>query len=256
MLAGLVIGRIGLGWAYIINALTFLAPIAVLATLRYRPEPVDGSAPRIHFLESLWEGIHFVRSTPILLATMGLDFLATFFSAASALLPIYARDILHVGAEGFGILSAAPAIGSFITGVLLALLPPIRETGKVLLFAVFFFGVATIGFGLSTTLPLALFFLACTGASDTVSTVIRQTVRQLVTPDRMRGRMIAISMIFFMGGPQLGELEAGVVARFFGAMVSVVSGGILSVLGTAAIALSSPRLRHFRLEQEKDTPSP
>ncbi|MDX1933594.1 MAG: MFS transporter [Capsulimonadales bacterium] len=248
-LAGIVIGRYGIAWAYLINAVTFLAPLTVLATLRYRPARTEETSPPLNFLESLREGIVFMRSTPILLSTMLLDFIATFFSSASALLPIFARDILHVGAEGFGLLSAAPAVGSSITAVTLALLPPIRETGKTLILAVLLFGFATIGFGLSTTFPAALFFLALTGATDTVSTVIRQTVRQLVTPDRMRGRMIAIGMIFFMGGPQLGELEAGVVARWFGAVASVVSGGILSVLGTLTVAANATELRRFRLAE-------
>ena len=252
VLAGLVIGRIGIPYAYLINAATFIPVLLALALLHYRPLPSDDTAPRIGFIDSLQEGIVFVRSTPILMSTMGLDFVATFFSSASALLPIYAKDILHVGAEGYGILAAAPAMGSLVTGVTLTLLPPIKETGRILLWSVLLFGCATIGFGFSRTFPVALFFLALTGITDNVSTVIRLTVRQLVTPDRMRGRMVAISMIFFQGGPQLGELEAGGVAKLFGAMASVVSGGVLSVLATLLIAAQSKTLRNYRLNTERD----
>jgi MFS family permease len=250
MLAGLVIGKAGIGWTYIINAVTFLAPIVVLATLHYRPEKRNDTTPRIGVLESLKEGFAFMRRTPVLLSTMSLDFIATFFSSASSLLPIYAQDILHVGPEGYGILAAAPAIGSFLSGVTIAVLPPIRESGKVMLAAVFFYGLATVLFGVSHIFLLSLLFLGLTGVTDTVSTVIRQTLRQLATPDRMRGRMVAISMIFFMGGPQLGELEAGGVAKLFGAVASVVSGGILSVLGTTWIAATSTSLRNFRMSDE------
>jgi predicted MFS family arabinose efflux permease len=216
--------------------------------MQHRPAPDAEPGPRPS-LESLKEGIAFVRGTPILIAAMGLDFVATFFASASALLPIFAKDILKVGPEGFGLLSSFPAMGSLVTGVTLTLLPPIKRQGLTMLWAVVAYGIATVGFGLATNFWMAAFFLAGTGAADTVSTVIRQTIRQLVTPDRLRGRMVSINMIFFMGGPQLGEMEAGLLAGWIGAVGSVVSGGIACLLATAAIAAKSPFLRNYRLPE-------
>lgn len=250
-MAGVVIGRLGTGWAYIINATTFIAPLIALALLTYRPEPRNPSEERPGFLESLKEGIAFVRSTPILWSTMSLDFVATFFASANSLLPVFARDILHVGAEGYGWLSAAPSVGSLTTAIALNFLPPIKNSGRALLWAVAGFGCATIGFGFVTTFAMAFIFLALTGATDMVSAVLRNTLRQMVTPDRMRGRMVSISMVFFMGGPQLGELEAGAVAKWFGPLFSVVSGGVATVLYTAYVAAAQPHLRRFRMEDHK-----
>ena len=249
-LAGLVIGRFGTGWAYIINAATFLAPLAALALLQYRPEPRSETEQRPKFIEALKEGIAFVRGMPILWSTMLLDFVATFFASANSLLPVFAKDILHVGPQGYGWLSAAPAVGSLTTAITLNFLPPIKNTGKVLLWAVAAFGWATIGFGFAPNFALAFFFLGMTGVTDMVSAVLRHTLRQMVTPDRMRGRMIAISMVFFQGGPQLGELEAGAVAKWLGPVFSVVSGGIATVLFTAYVAARSPYLRQYRMNEE------
>lgn len=247
VLAGVVIGKLGAGWAYLINAISFIAVIFALLTLQHRPEKTDEAATRPGW-DSLKEGINFVVGTPILVSTMVLDFIATFFSSASALLPIFAKDILHVGPEGFGILSAFPAAGSLITGALMTLLPPIKQQGRALLWSVLAYGCATVGFGLSPFFWQSALFLAATGAADTVSTVLRQTIRQTVTPDRLRGRMVAFNMIFFMGGPQLGELEAGLLAKWMGAIGSVVSGGVATLLFAGIVAARSPFLRRWRLE--------
>ena len=180
---------------------------------------------------------------------MLLDFFATFFASATALLPIFAQDILHVGARGYGWLFAAPAVGSFITSV--ALVPAtehIRRRGAIIVWSVVGHGIATIVFGVSRTFWLTFLCLALVGATDTVSTVLRNIIRQLETPDRLRGRMTGINMVFFMGGPQLGELEAGAVANAFGAPFSVISGGIGCVLATAWLAGATPRLRDYKAE--------
>lgn len=258
VLAGYTIQFLGVGAAYVANAASFLAVIGALLLLHYRPPaPGEGeAAPKVSW-ESLKEGIAFVRGTPILVSTMALDFLATFFSSATALLPIFAKDLLKVGAGGYGILAAFPAAGSLAAGSLLALLPPVKEQGRTMVYAVFAYGAATVLFGLAPlagpgpAFVLAAFALAGTGAADTVSTVIRQTIRQTVTPDRLRGRMVSVNMIFFMGGPQLGELEAGLVAKATNAVVSVVSGGVLCLLSSAAVAARSPWLLRYRLEQER-----
>ena len=252
VLAGQVIGRAGIAWAYYLNAASFGAVIIALLLLRFRPD-TTGEAPARPSWESLKEGIAFVRGTPILVTTMTLDFTATFFSSASALLPIFARDILRVGPEGFGLLSAFPAMGSLFAGLCLTFLPPIRKQGLVLLWAVFAYGLATIGFGLAHGFIASALCLAGTGVADTVSTVLRQTVRQTITPDRLRGRMVSVNMIFFMGGPQLGELEAGLVARWTSAVISVVSGGVACVLTAGWVTARSPWLRHYTLPRQDDT---
>jgi len=175
---------------------------------------------------------------------MTLDFAATFFASANQLLPIYAKDILKVGAQGLGVLAAAPATGAVITGLVMARLGTPKKQGLVVIVSVAIFGAATIAFGVSRVLWLSLLMLAIVGAADTVSTILRQTIRQLATPNNLRGRMTSVNMIFFMGGPQLGELEAGALAALFGAPFSVVTGGVGCLLA-AAIAFGGRTLRRY-----------
>jgi MFS family permease len=191
------------------------------------------------------EGLRFVRKTPIIVQTMTLDFAATFFASASALLPIFALEILHVGEVGYGFLSAAPAIGAVITGLVMARIGTFRRQGKLVIWSVAVFGLATLGFGLSHVFWLSLLMLALTGASDTVSTVLRQTIRQLATPDQLRGRMTSINMVFFMGGPQLGEVEAGALAALIGAPLSVVTGGVGSIISALVALVKARSLRDY-----------
>jgi MFS family permease len=178
---------------------------------------------------------------------MLLDFFATFFASATALLPIFAQDILHVGARGYGVLSAAPSVGAILASLaMVRLVDRIERRGSVLLWAIAFYGLATVVFGFSRLFVLSFVCLAITGAADTVSMVIRNLVRQLVTPDHIRGRMTSVNMIFFMGGPQLGELEAGLVANAWGPVVSVATGGLGCLLVTALVAARTPQLRDYR----------
>ena len=177
---------------------------------------------------------------------MTLDFAATFFASATLLLPIFATERLHVDARGYGFLAAAPAIGSVITALVMARIGSFRE-GRLVVVSVAIFGLATAAFGISTVFWFSLLMLAVTGAADTVSTVLRQTIRQLVTPNHLRGRMTSINMMFFMGGPQLGELEAGLLAAAIGAPLSVVIGGLGSVASAAIAALKSKSLMDFEV---------
>jgi MFS family permease len=177
---------------------------------------------------------------------MVLDFLATFFSAATALLPIFAQDILHVGARGYGLLYAAPAAGALLTSVaMVALIERVERRGPTLLWAVAVHGIATVLFGLSRSFAATFACLMLIGASDTVSIIIRNLIRQLETPDRLRGRMVGVNMVFFIGGPQLGEFEAGAVANWLGAVFSVVSGGVGCVAATLWIGAKTPELRQY-----------
>jgi MFS family permease len=186
---------------------------------------------------------------------MLLDALATFFSSATALLPIFAQDILDVGPRGYGWLYAAPSMGAVVASVgMLAAVDRIERRGVVLLGAVGVYGLAAAGFGLSRDFGLTLLCLAATGAADTVSGVLRNLIRQLETPDHLRGRMVGVTMIFFMGGPQLGELEAGLVANWFGAPFAVVSGGLACLVATAWIGAATPRLRRYRRGGEGPAP--
>jgi MFS family permease len=200
-------------------------------------------------LHAALEGLRFVFRSPLIRSTMLLDFFATFFSSATALLPIFAQDILKVGAEGYGWLYAAPAVGAVATSAaMVPLADKISRRGPTLLWAVAGYGLATVVFGISRSFWLTFACLALTGATDTVSMIIRNIVRQLETPDRLRGRMTGVNMVFFMGGPQLGELEAGAVASWLGAPFSVISGGIGCLIATAWVAASTPGLRRYRRE--------
>jgi MFS family permease len=245
-LAGLVIAGAGIGWVYAVNAVSFLMVIAALLVMRARPRSSDLPASPITWGAAM-EGLRFVFAQPIVRSTMLLDFIATFFASATALLPIFAQDILHVGARGYGWLYAAPSVGAALTGLVMAYaIDRVERRGVVLLWSIAAYGAATVVFGISRSFWLTLLCLAGVGAADTVSTVIRNIIRQLETPDELRGRMTGVNMVFFMGGPQLGELEAGVTAQLFGATFSVVSGGIGCLLATAVVARRVVPLRHYR----------
>jgi MFS family permease len=246
-LGGIVIAVGGVGWAYIANAVSFGSVFVALLMMRDVPavRREDGAEDDVS-MRSAIEGLRFVFRSPLIRSTMLLDFFATFFSSAMALLPIFAQDILQVGAKGYGWLYAAPAVGAMMTSaVMVPMTDRIRRRGQTLLWAVAGFGVATVVFGISRSFWLTFAALAMTGATDTVSMIIRNVVRQLETPDRLRGRMTGVNMVFFMGGPQLGELEAGAVANWLGATFSVVSGGVGCLVATGWLAASTPELRRY-----------
>ncbi len=248
-LGGILIATSSVAWVYVVNAVSFLFVLAALLMMRGIParQEAEGGSKNEVSLHAALEGLRFVFQSPVIRSTMVLDFLATFFSSATALLPIFAQDVLRVGAQGYGWLYAAPAAGALVTSTAMVLLADrIERRGLVLLVAVAGYGLATVVFGLSRSFWLTFFCLAVTGATDTVSTIIRNVVRQLETPDRLRGRMTGVNMIFFMGGPQLGELEAGVVANWFGAPFSVITGGLGCLAATAWVSLATPALRRYR----------
>ena len=250
-LGGLVIATAGLGWVYALNAISFLSVIGALLMMKTDAPDGGAGASRGDFtVAAALEGLRFVFRAPLIRSTMLLDFFATFFSSATALLPIFAQDVLQVGARGYGWLYAAPAVGALLaSAVMIRAVDAIERRGPALLASVAAYGAATIAFGLSHHFWLTYACLAATGAADTVSTLFRNLIRQLETPDHLRGRMLGVNMVFFMGGPQLGELEAGLVANRFGAVASVVTGGIGCLIATAWLGTSTPALRAYRRDE-------
>lgn len=245
-LSGLVIAYMGQENVYLINAASFLAVIGALAMIGSVPQQVNlaPSSKRID-LSPIGEGIRFIIGHPVISSSMILDFFATFFSSANTLLPYVARDILHVGAVQYGWLSAAQSIGAIGASLIISQKNNIRKQGKILLGAVAIFGLATVAFGISRAFGLTFLALVVVGAADSVSTIIRNTIRQLQTPDHIRGRMTSINQIFFMGGPQLGEIESGAVAQAFGIPAAIITGGIGCVIAAVWIAGKFPQIREY-----------
>jgi MFS family permease len=246
---GLHPGTAPLALIYALNALSFVGVLLAVVLMR-TPGTVSATGPAEPPLRALREGLVFVFRTPIMVWTTGLDFAATFFAGSLSLLPIFADRVLRVGPAGYGWLVAAPALGALAGSLYASVRPlPVRQ-GRLLLASVAAYGLATVIYGLSRQYWLTFTALAISGLADLVSTVIRQTLRQLLTPDALRGRMTSVNMIFFMGGPQLGELEAGVVASLFasaavGATVAVVSGGAATVLVAAIVGVAAPVVREY-----------
>src|SRR2546423_10310740 len=248
-LAGFLLATRGPDLVYGINAASFIAVIVGLVLMHTSGKPEKGEAESSGISrKALVEGLRFVWQTPIIVQTMTVDFVATFFASANQILPIYAKDILNVGARGYGFLAAAPAAGAIVAGLIMARLGVLKKQGLTVIISVAFYGAAMIAFGVSRGFWGSLLMLALTGAAGAVSTSLRQTIRQLVTPNKLRGRMTSINMIFFMGGPQLGEVEAGTVAALIGAPLSVVTGGAACLIA-AAIALGAARnLRRYEVQ--------
>lgn len=242
-IAGFMIQFWDVGSIYLLNGVSFVAYIATLAPLKIKMHQMSGEVS--YSFKSMWDGIHFVWSNPILFYTMLLDFIANFFSSATTLLPIFAKEIFGVGPQGLGILYSAPAFGSIIAGLVMASLGNIRNQGKIILAAVTLYGAATALFGLTNSFYLAIILLSLVGVGDMISTVLRNTLRNMLTPDHIRGRMLAVNTLFIQGGPMIGETEAGAVAHLFGAPFAVFSGGVATVFATLFIWWKVPKLRNY-----------
>jgi len=241
-LTGIVIVALGQGYTYFFNAVSFLAVIIALVIIG--PVLQDSKKSGIH-LKAAMDGVRFIISKPIILSSMLMDFVATFFASANTMMPIVAKDILKVGEIGYGWLSSAQAIGSVAAGVVVSQVQNLRKQGLVFLIAVVIFGATTVLFGATSAFAIAMLALILMGAADAVSTIIRNTIRQLNTPDHIRGRMTAINQIFFQGGPQLGEVESGIVASLFGVPAAIISGGLGCIVGAVLIVLKWPQLRTY-----------
>ena len=252
-LSGIVIVALGQGYTYFFNAISFLAVIIALVSIG--PVLQDAKKSGVH-LSAAMEGIRFIISKPIILSTMLMDFVATFFASANTMMPIVAKDILHVGEIGYGWLSSAQAIGSVAAGIVVSQIPKLRKQGPIFLIALVIFGSTTVLFGATSAFTIAMLALILMGAADAVSTIIRNTIRQLNTPDHIRGRMTAVNQIFFQGGPQLGEVESGIVASLFGVPAAIISGGIGCIVGTLLIVLKWPQLHAYNGDEHLNASLP
>ena len=245
-ICGVVIAFWGLQWAYWINAISYLAVIAALYAMGNIRTVVEKKAfePHVTILD-IRAGIEFIKNSPIILSVMVLDFLGNFFSSADTLLPFVARDILNVGAIQYGWLSASQAIGTVMIGLYLSQKTRLHRQGMLISISVVGFGLATILFGVSSMFWLTMLALILVGMFDGLSSIIRNTVRQILTPDAMRGRMMSITQIFIKGGPQLGEVESGLVAQILGVPLAIVSGGVGCVLAACILVKKIPQLWNY-----------
>jgi MFS family permease len=249
---GPAIGGLLIGWfhgehfrfslVYLYDATAAIAFCSLVALIRYKRGPVEHHPMTVHNLAA---GITFVLKNKVVLGAICMDMFAVLFGGAVALLPIYADEILHIGATGQGWLQAAPAIGALLMSFVQSHRPPLKQAGRAFFLAVATFGVATIIFGLSRSFPLSWIMLFITGAADNISVVVRHSLVQLLTPDAMRGRVSAINGMFISISNELGGFESGMVAGLTSPMFAVVSGGIGTLLVVAAAAWFVPQLRRF-----------
>ncbi len=215
---------------YLLNFGSFATMLFAVWRLPSKPPQLTKPESFRHVIELIGDGLKFVNRTPVVRSAMWIDFWATLLSGAEALLPAFAAAILKLGPTAYGVLAASTGVGAFIGAAITAYLPTVRRQGRIVVLMIGCYGLFTIAFGLSTNLWMASLSLAAVGASDMVSTVFRQTIRQLATPDELRGRMNATSSLFHISGPQLGDFEAGAVASWWGERVSIVVGGALCLV--------------------------
>lgn len=244
-LGGFMLGYFGITFLLFIALLLMLLSYFVFLKIPIKPTPAKEKQETL--FESLTAGLRFVWHKKIMLGAISLDLFAVLFGGAVALLPVFAKDILHVGPAGLGMLRAAPFLGSVAMGVLLAFYTPVKNAGRNLLIAVAFFGLATIGFALSTSFLLSVLMLFFTGAFDNVSVVIRQTILQTYTPDDMRGRVSAINQIFIASSNEIGAFESGITAKYMGTIRSVLFGGCMTLVVVSSIGLFNKPLRKLKM---------
>ena len=240
-LGGLLLGFGGPALSYGVASALLLVALTVLLRITARPRPAaeDGATG----LAGLLEGVRFVASQPVLLGAQTLDLFSVLFAGAEALMPLFALEILHVGAEGLGLLRAAPAAGSVLMSVYLSHRPLRGRLGRVLLVSVALYGVCISGFGVSRSFPLSLLLLSLSGMFDNISVVLRSTLLQILTPRHLLGRVAAVNAVFIGSSNEIGAFESGVAARLLGAVPAVVLGGVVPMMVVALIAWRVPDLR-------------
>jgi predicted MFS family arabinose efflux permease len=243
VLGGILVASVGLGWAFAFDVLTFGASLAALLLIAPIPPHPGAARPS---LRSVAEGLHFARTRRIVLGTLVIDLDAMIFGMPSSLFPQLALTVFNVGTAGYGLLTAAPAVGALVGSLLTGWTTRIRHPGRGVAWAVAGWGVAIVGFGLLTeSFPLALVALAFAGAADVFSAVLRGSIVQLETPDQLRGRIMSIQTLVVTSGPRLGDAEAAVVAAIAGPQFSVVSGGLLCLAGLGAVLHWFPELLSY-----------
>lgn len=252
VLSGLLIwsfgARLGPSYAYVLNALSFLALLYAVIRLPHLPAPVARSQGARQVLQSIGEGLRFLRAAAVVRNAMWIDFWGTFVAGASALLPTFARATLHAGPREYGLLVASQGLGAMVASSALAWRPAYDRPGQVVIVMIALFGLCTAGVGLSPNLYVAILFLMGVGATDMISTVQRQTIRQLAVPDAMRGRLSSIGMIFQVSGPQLGDYEAAKVADLTDVRTSFVLGGLGAVFAALWYRFRGPALRDYQYD--------
>jgi MFS family permease len=241
-------------WVYLFNVIAALFCLGLMALVRTR-HTLPAKEP--FSLKTVLGGFHFVFNHRIILGMISLDLFAVLFGGADMLLPVYARDILHVGPQGLGLLQAGLPAGSLVAALIVAHRPPFAKAGRAMVIAVLVFGLATIGFGVSRWFWLSLSMLLACGLADTISIVVRHTSVQLLTPDPMRGRVSSVNNLFIGTSNQLGGFESGLVSHLFGPVFSVVSGGLATILVVGAICRLFPEIpRYGKLVQPLPAPIP
>ncbi|MEI6595147.1 MAG: MFS transporter [Bacteroidota bacterium] len=243
-LGGLLYATIGITNTFLfVLAFTIISLIAIL---RIKSKPIIPQNANETIAERLMEGVKFVFKNKVILNALSLDLFSVLFGGAVALLPVFADEILNVGAEGLGLLRAAPSLGASVTMVWISMQKHPKRPGILLLYCVAGFGLSIIGFGLSTNLYLSLFMLFLSGAFDSVSVVIRGNILQLQTPDHMRGRVSAVNTIFIGSSNEIGAFESGVAAKFLNTVPSVIFGGSMTLLIVAYTSLKAKALKKFK----------
>ena len=246
--AGFSIGWIGVNTS--MACVLVSISLALILTIFIKKKPILNPKIGEPILQSLKAGLSFVYRTKAILVAITLDMVAVLFGGAIALLPIYAQDILEVGSEGFGVLRAAPAIGSVVIMFASAYIPLTKNAGKKLLIAIFVFGLSIIAFGVSSIFWLSVFALFIYGVTDGVSMIIRQTILQLRTPDEVRGRVASVNSIFIGSSNELGAFESGVAAKLIGTVPAVVFGGVMTILTVGFTALKFPKFTKLDLTED------
>ena len=247
-MAGFSITWIGVHWS-MCSVLGF-SVFALIALSQISVKPILNTKIGEPIMESLKEGVKFVFHNKTILGALSLDMIAVLFGGAVALLPIFAQDILKVGSGGFGILRAAPAVGSFLILIVSAYLPFNKNAGMKLLASIFAFGICIIVFGVSTIFWLSVVALFLSGVADGISVVIRQTILQLKTPDHMRGRVAAVNSIFVGSSNELGAFESGLTAKLMGTVTAVVFGGSMTLITVLITGIASPIFRKLDLQKD------
>jgi MFS family permease len=254
-LGGVMIASLGgaVEWVYLFDGLSF---IAAIVALKWVPPSVPRFDPDQSHLQSVREGMGYVLRNPLALSIFGIDLIAMIFGMPRAVFPELAKESFGMGAEGVGLLFAAPSLGALVAALTTGWVSSVRRQGVAVLWAVAAWGAAITLAGLSVfSLVLTLVFLALAGAADVVSAVFRATMLQETTPDALRGRISAVSIMVVTGGPRIGDFEAGLVGGIAGAPASIVIGGVACLLGTGAMAAWSPSLARYRTNSEREAVS-